>query len=705
MSPQKIAAVLVLVLTSPACSAVPVVNGAGVVNNASYTNTPGIARGSIFAVFGQDLGPEQLQVVSRFPLSARLAGTSVRVSVAGQSVDALILYTSASQVGAVLPSGTPVGQGTLTVSYDGQASTSVPVNIVDQAPGLFTVNQQGTGPAAVTDENYVLITRERPANPGQTVILWATGLGPVAGDEAGGPLPGPLPGAGVTVGGQPAAVLYAGRSGCCAGLDQIHVVIPQGPQGCDVPVVLTAGGVVSNTATVAIAPPGANCDQTQPPVAAQITLNPATRYQTIRAWEATTYAGQDHAAFLAFRDTVLDRVASELGITRLRVEIRSGVENSQDYWSQFQAGQITNELWRCLRYSTVNDNSDPFSINWTGFQFAELDDKIERVVLPLKQRLAARGEKLEINLNYVAFVRQMTATGCPSGLTYVHDDSPEEYAEFVLATYLHLQQKYGWVPDYWEVVLEPDNTPFWRGPEIGRAIVAAAARLRANGFTPRFIAPSTTDMGHGWIYFDAMVSQVPSAVREMTELSYHRYGGVLLSNLQTIAARAKQYGIGAAMLEHIGSGYQDLHQDLKVGNNVAWQQYTLASPGADNGGAYYVVDVSRPGQPVVRMGQRTPFLRQYFRYIRPGAVRIEAGTNNAAFDPVAFINSDGKYVVVINASSQGTASISGLPAGRYGITYATAQEPNGTLADVIVGPGQPLLASVPRAGVVTVFGK
>ncbi len=703
MSPKRVVAVLVLVFTSPACSAVPVVNGPGVVNNASYTNSPGIARGSIFAVFGKDLGPQQLQVVNSFPLPTRLAGTSVRLTVAGQSADALMLYTSASQVGAVLPSGTPPGQGTLTVSYEGQTSASVPVNIVDQAPGLFTVNQQGTGPAAVTDENFAWIARERPAYPGQTVILWATGLGPVAGDEAKAPLPGPIAGVGATVGGRPATIQYAGRSGCCAGLDQVHVVIPQGTGGCEVPVVLTAGGVASNTATIAIAPPGASCDQTQP--TAQITLNPSVRHQTIRAWEATAYAGQDHAAFPAFRDAVLDRVASELGITRLRVEIRAGAENSQDYWSQFQSGQISNQLWRCLRYSTVNDNSDPFSINWAGFQFSELDDKIAKIVLPLKQRLAARGEKLEINLNYVAFVRQMTGTGCPSGLTYVHDDSPEEYAEFVLATYLYLQQKYGWVPDYWEVVLEPDNTPFWRGPEIGRAIVAAAARLRAHGFTPRFIAPSTTDMGHGWIYFDAMVSQVPAAVREMVELSYHRYGGVLLSNLQTIAARAKQYGIGAAMLEHIGSGYQDLHQDLKVGNNVAWQQYTLASPAADDGGAYYVVDVSRPSQPVVRMGQRTPFLRQYFRYIRPGAVRIEASANNAAFDPVAFINSDGKYVVVINASSAGTASINGLPPGRYGITYATAQETHGALADVVVGPGQALLASVPATGVITVFGK
>ena len=46
--------------------------------------------------------------------------------------------------------------------------------------------------------------------------------------------------------------------------------------------------------------------------------------------------------------------------------------------------------------------------------------------------------------------------------------------------------------------------------------------------------------------------------------------------MQAIASRAVQYGIDTSMLEHIGSGYQDLHKDLTLGRNSAWQQYTLA---------------------------------------------------------------------------------------------------------------------------------
>ncbi len=444
------------------------------------------------------------------------------------------------------------------------------------------------------------------------------------------------------------------------------------------------------------------------PVGAQstntITLNRGIRYQTLRGWEATAYAGQDHPAFASFRNVVFDEAAYDLRLTRLRVEVRSGAENSQDYWTRHQNGQISDQLWRCVRYSIVNDNNDPFTINWAGFHFSELDDAIEKVVLPLQQRLAAQGQRLEINVNYVAFMNQMTATGCPSWLRYVHDDSPEEYAEFVLATYLHLQGKYGWVPDYWEVILEPDNTPYWRGTQIGMAVAAAAARLRAFGFRPRFIAPSTADMGNARTYFDAMIS-VPGVTGNLVELAYHRYGGVTLSNLQAIAARARQYGIGAAMLEHIGSGYQDLHQDLKIGNNVAWQQFTLASVGADNGGSYYVVDASNPSRPTVRLGSRTRYLRQYFRYIRPGAARIEAATTNPTFDPVAFLAPDGSETVVVRAAAGGSFVISGLGGGTYGVRYTVDGLYDMDAGDRTIAAGQTLSVSMPSAGVVTVYRK
>ncbi|UCG59071.1 MAG: SBBP repeat-containing protein, partial [Phycisphaerales bacterium] len=303
-----------------------------------------------------------------------------------------------------------------------------------------------------------------------------------------------------------------------------------------------------------------------------IRLDPGTTYQTITGWEATAWvAPPGDAAFPNYRDTLFDLLVNDVGFNRVRLEVRSGVENTNDNWSDHQTGSIDYDTWRSRRYATVNDDGDPCNINWAGFHFSELDHTVANVILPLQQALQARGDKLYINVNYVAFTGQIK-----SGGLYIHDD-PAEYAEFVLATYRHLQGEYGWVPDSWEVLLEPDNVSQWDGALLGRAIVAAADRLRADGFDPVFVAPSNTSMANAITYFDDMV-RVPGVLPFLREFSYHRYAGVSVQNLQAIAARAKQYGVDTSMLEWWTSGntYHTLHEDLKIGNNSAWQQEAIS---------------------------------------------------------------------------------------------------------------------------------
>jgi len=430
-----------------------------------------------------------------------------------------------------------------------------------------------------------------------------------------------------------------------------------------------------------------------------ITVDPSETFQTISGWEMVAFALEPgNPAFPNFKDTLFDLAVHDAGINRLRLEIRSGVENSNDNWAAHQDGTIEYQTWRSRRYATVNDNDDPYTIDWSGYHFSEMDDVIERVVNPLRAVLEADGDKLYVNVNYVAFTGQIT-----NGM-YIHDD-PDEYAEFVLATYLHLQDKYGWVPDSWEVLLEPDNVSQWNGTTVGRAIVAAAGRLKAAGFEPVFITPSTTNMGNAITYFDRMV-EVPGAVEFLCKLSYHRYGGVSAQNLRTIAGRAKQYGIDTSMLEWWsgGNGYRTLHEDLKTGNNSAWQQGVLA--GALNSNmALYLVDDSDPANPRILLNDATKFTRQYYRFVRPGAVRIESVSRERVFDPLAFINKNGGYAVVVKCDSGGDFSIGGLAAGTYGVKYTTASRYDADLPDQTIGAAQAVFTEIPAAGVLTVYGK
>jgi hypothetical protein len=124
-----------------------------------------------------------------------------------------------------------------------------------------------------------------------------------------------------------------------------------------------------------------------------ISLNSSSTYQTITGWEATAWAAQtDSAAFPVYKELLYDQVVTDLGINRLRVPVTSGSENTVDAWKLWRSGQLDSAAWRCVRYATVNDNDDPFVINPAGFQFAQLDDTVENVVLPIKSRLEGRGK-------------------------------------------------------------------------------------------------------------------------------------------------------------------------------------------------------------------------------------------------------------------------------------------------------------------------
>jgi uncharacterized protein (TIGR03437 family) len=107
----------------------------------------------MFILFGEGLGPFPQANASSFPLPANLGGTSIRVTVGGTAVDAYMLYSLGSQVAAILPSATPIGGGTLTLTFSSQISNAVTMNVVASSVGIFTRNQNGSGPGVLFNFN------------------------------------------------------------------------------------------------------------------------------------------------------------------------------------------------------------------------------------------------------------------------------------------------------------------------------------------------------------------------------------------------------------------------------------------------------------------------------------------------------------------------------------------------------------------------
>src|SRR6202162_4636911 len=277
--------IFLVTAVTPWLSAAPTI--AAVANAASNItfNAP-IAQGAIFVLYGSGLGPANISFAPAAFQSTSLRGTSVAVTVGTTTVNALMYYTSDSQVAALLPSNTPTGAGTFTVTYNSQTSNSVGHGVAANNLGIFTVDSTGQGPGIVTYPDYSLVSAAKAspcggpstacgaANPGDTLILWATGLGPVSGDDASGAGLGVnMPNVPLTLwlGGVQAPVVYQGRSGCCIGEDQIVFTVPSNvPMGCAVPLAVqigTAANTISNSTLMPVAKGSRDCTPTNPALA------------------------------------------------------------------------------------------------------------------------------------------------------------------------------------------------------------------------------------------------------------------------------------------------------------------------------------------------------------------------------------------------------------------------------------------------------
>jgi uncharacterized protein (TIGR03437 family) len=271
MRPVRLLA-LALVLISSALGQ-PVIGG--IVSNASYAQAPNdsssnpighniIAQGSIFAVFGSGMGPATIAYAS-LPLPTSLPdanGTSIAVTGGGKAVNAYMVYTSAGQLAAILPSTTPIGDATVTVTYAGKTSAPATITVVKSQLGIFTANAQGTGPAAAqhgVDSSAIQLTTA--AKPGEVIVIYGTGLGGISGAD--NVPPGAVQVGSnviVTVAGKVITPDYAGRSPNFAGLDQINFKLPADvTTGCYVPASVTASGQVSQDFVLSIAASGSVC--------------------------------------------------------------------------------------------------------------------------------------------------------------------------------------------------------------------------------------------------------------------------------------------------------------------------------------------------------------------------------------------------------------------------------------------------------------
>lgn len=226
-----------------------------VTNAASYAAGP-IAPGELLAIFGQNLGPANL-VIGQWSPGSSLAEQAGGVEVTFNGIPAPVLYASSGAISTVAPfSIKSLSQVAIQVGADGVMSNVQNVPVAVAAPGIFSLDSSGRGPGAILNADYSLNSDQTPAAPGSMVMLYATGGGMTAGQNATGRTAASASSltasVSVTVGGEPVQVLYAGSApGEANGVVQVNIQLPSDITGAQ-PVILTIGGI-SSPATVTVA--------------------------------------------------------------------------------------------------------------------------------------------------------------------------------------------------------------------------------------------------------------------------------------------------------------------------------------------------------------------------------------------------------------------------------------------------------------------
>jgi uncharacterized protein (TIGR03437 family) len=202
-----------------------------------------VARESIVAAFGTNLAGTTT-VANSIPLPTSLAGTSIRLRDAGGTEHPVpLFFVSPQQVNLLIPANAALGNATLMLTSSNGPISEGMTTIVSVSPGLFTANANGQGVAAAVllriradgSLSYESILQfdsatnrfvPTPINLGATtdqlfLLLFGSGIRGVSGLSA----------VSCSIGGENAAVLFAGQQGDFEGLDQVNVTLPRSLAG------------------------------------------------------------------------------------------------------------------------------------------------------------------------------------------------------------------------------------------------------------------------------------------------------------------------------------------------------------------------------------------------------------------------------------------------------------------------------------------
>jgi O-glycosyl hydrolase len=366
-----------------------------------------------------------------------------------------------------------------------------------------------------------------------------------------------------------------------------------------------------------------------------ITIDALHEYQAIDGFGGTE-------CFLFPPASEYSRLFDDLGVSILRFRMLRYIESTPD-----QPGNEPAE----------NDNDDPNMINWN-----RVDKRPFDTMAPLLKSAQSRGVKLFGNISCPPpWMKTSNIADGPGSLKAGYED---ELIEFILIWLKGMEKYHGVHIDY----VNFQNEPNYQAPYPSCYVSSnqfvyltkwLGARLKAEGITTKIIPPETSNLKN-FISYAKTICGEPDSKANAHLLTTHSYNinffkpdenNKKWESAYALASKCKKrlwlteycldYNTKGTWEEAI-SIVQHVHNALVYGQVSAWLYHELYRD--PSGSPLALIDKDRDPY------QKFYTLKQYFRYVRPGAVRVKSESTNSDILATAFLHkkNDTITIVVIN---------------------------------------------------------
>lgn len=229
----------------------PSFTASGIVNGASFAHG-GIVPGEIATLFGSNLTSSAgINLTSGLPLVTSFLNVTVMVNDKAVPLFAVDDVNGQEQINFQVPWEVASGPTAKIAVINNEAtSAAISVPVLAAQPGIINYNAAGGNFGVILHSNFQLADSAHQAVPGETVLIYCTGLGAVSSAPADGAAAkgqSTVVTPKVTMDGINAPVSFSGLAPGFVGLYQVNALVPSGLASGNRPVVMNMGGSLSNS--------------------------------------------------------------------------------------------------------------------------------------------------------------------------------------------------------------------------------------------------------------------------------------------------------------------------------------------------------------------------------------------------------------------------------------------------------------------------